>query len=183
MACLDEAQRVEHQSALVEEAAGLLGVDSNAALLLLRSAGWNLEVLLDRYMVDPASTCAKAGVFFAGTSAAGAAGTGPPSKDATAADVAAATAATPEARVRVRPAGNAVCAICRDSPEFVSSLACGHEYCTDCWGKYVSLKDTIAGFQGIVNGEYDDLPEQAFYMCGGIEDAIEKAKKMTAEAA
>lgn len=43
-------------------------------------------------------------------------------------------------------------------------------------GKYVSLKDTIRGFQGIVDGEYDDLPEQAFYMVGGIEEAVEKAK-------
>ena len=45
-------------------------------------------------------------------------------------------------------------------------------------GKYVSLKDTIAGFQGIVNGEYDDLPEQAFYMVGGIEEVVEKAKTL-----
>jgi len=45
-------------------------------------------------------------------------------------------------------------------------------------GKYVSLKDTIAGFQGIINGEYDDLPEQAFYMVGSIDEAVEKAKKM-----
>jgi F-type H+-transporting ATPase subunit beta len=43
-------------------------------------------------------------------------------------------------------------------------------------GKYVSLKDTIKGFKAIVDGEYDDLPEQAFYMVGGIEEAIEKAK-------
>ena len=43
-------------------------------------------------------------------------------------------------------------------------------------GKYVSLKDTIAGFKGIVNGEYDHLPEQAFYMVGSIEEAVEKAK-------
>ncbi|MGD2055452.1 MAG: F0F1 ATP synthase subunit beta [Gammaproteobacteria bacterium] len=43
-------------------------------------------------------------------------------------------------------------------------------------GKYVSLKDTIAGFKGIVNGDYDALPEQAFYMVGGIEEAVEKAK-------
>jgi F-type H+-transporting ATPase subunit beta len=42
-------------------------------------------------------------------------------------------------------------------------------------GKYVSLKDTIAGFKGIVNGDYDNLPEQAFYMVGGIEEAVEKA--------
>ncbi len=43
-------------------------------------------------------------------------------------------------------------------------------------GKYVSLKDTIAGFRGILNGEYDHLPEQAFYMVGTIEEAVEKAK-------
>jgi F-type H+-transporting ATPase subunit beta len=45
-------------------------------------------------------------------------------------------------------------------------------------GKYVSLKDTIAGFSGILNGDYDHLPEQAFYMVGGIEEAVEKAKKL-----
>jgi len=45
-------------------------------------------------------------------------------------------------------------------------------------GKYVSLKDTIIGFQGIIAGEYDDLPEQAFYMVGSIDEAVEKAKKM-----
>jgi F-type H+-transporting ATPase subunit beta len=45
-------------------------------------------------------------------------------------------------------------------------------------GKYVSLKDTIAGFKGILAGEYDDMPEQAFYMVGGIEEAVEKAAKM-----
>ncbi|MCB1760852.1 MAG: F0F1 ATP synthase subunit beta, partial [Gammaproteobacteria bacterium] len=38
-------------------------------------------------------------------------------------------------------------------------------------GKYVTLKDTIAGFKAIVGGEYDHLPEQAFYMIGGIEEA------------
>ena len=45
-------------------------------------------------------------------------------------------------------------------------------------GKYVSLKDTIRGFKGLVEGEYDSLPEQAFYMVGGIEEAVEKAKKV-----
>ncbi|MDR1164154.1 MAG: F0F1 ATP synthase subunit beta [Candidatus Accumulibacter sp.] len=45
-------------------------------------------------------------------------------------------------------------------------------------GKYVSLKDTIKGFKMIVNGECDALPEQAFYMVGGIEEAIEKAKTL-----
>jgi F-type H+-transporting ATPase subunit beta len=49
-------------------------------------------------------------------------------------------------------------------------------------GKYVSLKDTIRGFKGIVDGEYDHLPEQAFYMVGGIEEAVEKAKKMAEKA-
>ncbi|NMP30789.1 F0F1 ATP synthase subunit beta [Thalassotalea sp. M1531] len=45
-------------------------------------------------------------------------------------------------------------------------------------GKYVSLKDTISGFKGILAGEYDDLPEQAFYMVGSMEEALEKAKSM-----
>jgi F-type H+-transporting ATPase subunit beta len=45
-------------------------------------------------------------------------------------------------------------------------------------GKYVSLKDTIAGFQGILAGQYDDLPEQAFYMVGSIDEAVEKAQKL-----
>jgi len=45
-------------------------------------------------------------------------------------------------------------------------------------GKYVSLKDTINGFKGIVNGDYDTLPEQAFYMVGTIEEAVEKAKTL-----
>jgi F-type H+-transporting ATPase subunit beta len=45
-------------------------------------------------------------------------------------------------------------------------------------GKYVKMEDTIRGFKGICDGKYDDLPEQAFYMVGGIEEAVEKAKKM-----
>ena len=45
-------------------------------------------------------------------------------------------------------------------------------------GKYVSLKETIKGFKGIVNGDYDHLPEQAFYMVGGIDEAVEKAKTL-----
>jgi F-type H+-transporting ATPase subunit beta len=45
-------------------------------------------------------------------------------------------------------------------------------------GKYVSLKDTIRGFKAIVDGEYDHLPEQAFYMIGGIDEAAEKAKTL-----
>jgi F-type H+-transporting ATPase subunit beta len=45
-------------------------------------------------------------------------------------------------------------------------------------GKYVQLSETIRGFNGIVNGDYDNLPEQAFYMVGTIEEAVEKAKAM-----
>ncbi|MFV9930900.1 MAG: F0F1 ATP synthase subunit beta [Francisella endosymbiont of Hyalomma asiaticum] len=45
-------------------------------------------------------------------------------------------------------------------------------------GKFVSLKDTVASFKAIVNGEYDHLPEQAFYMVGSIQEAIEKAKTL-----
>jgi len=50
-------------------------------------------------------------------------------------------------------------------------------------GKLVALEDTIAGFKGLVAGEYDHLPEGAFYMVGSMEEAIEKAQKMAAEAA
>lgn len=45
-------------------------------------------------------------------------------------------------------------------------------------GKFVSLKDTIKGFKAILSGEYDHLPEQAFYMVGGIEEAVEKAASL-----
>ncbi|MDZ7266943.1 MAG: F0F1 ATP synthase subunit beta [candidate division KSB1 bacterium] len=45
-------------------------------------------------------------------------------------------------------------------------------------GRYVRLEDTVRGFKGIVEGEYDDLPEQAFYMVGTIEEAVQNAKKM-----
>jgi F-type H+-transporting ATPase subunit beta len=45
-------------------------------------------------------------------------------------------------------------------------------------GKYVSLKDTIKAFQGILNGDYDHLPEQAFYMVGSIDEAVEKAESL-----
>ena len=52
------------------------------------------------------------------------------------------------------------------------------EIFTGAPGKYVSLKDTIRGFKGIVDGECDALPEQAFYMVGGIDEAFEKAKSL-----
>ena len=45
-------------------------------------------------------------------------------------------------------------------------------------GKYVALKETIRGFNGIVNGDYDHLPEQVFYMVGSIDEVVEKAKAM-----
>src|SRR3954468_17831368 len=50
-------------------------------------------------------------------------------------------------------------------------------------GKLVALEDTIKGFKGLVNGEYDHLPEAAFYMVGTIEEAVEKAQRLAAEAA
>jgi F-type H+-transporting ATPase subunit beta len=50
-------------------------------------------------------------------------------------------------------------------------------------GVFVKLEDTIKAFKGIVAGEYDELPESAFYMVGTIEDAVEKARKLAAEAA
>ena len=52
------------------------------------------------------------------------------------------------------------------------------EVFTGAPGKYCSLKDTIRGFKGIVEGEYDELPEQAFYMVGTIDEAVEKAKEL-----
>lgn len=57
------------------------------------------------------------------------------------------------------------------------------EQFTNSPGKFVSLEDTIRSFKGIVAGEYDHLPEAAFYMVGAIEEAVEKAAKMAAEAA
>ena len=50
-------------------------------------------------------------------------------------------------------------------------------------GKFVDLADTIKGFKGLCDGEYDHLPEQAFYMVGTIEEAVAKAEKLAAEAA
>ncbi|CAM6079236.1 hypothetical protein BDL97_12G096800 [Sphagnum fallax] len=50
-------------------------------------------------------------------------------------------------------------------------------------GKYVDLKDSVAGFQGVLAGKYDDLPEQAFYMVGGIEEVAQKAEKMAKDMA
>ena len=49
-------------------------------------------------------------------------------------------------------------------------------------GRYVQMKDTVKSFKGILEGQYDDLPEQAFYMGGTIDEAVEKAKAMKAAA-
>jgi F-type H+-transporting ATPase subunit beta len=66
----------------------------------------------------------------------------------------------------------------RKITRFLSQPFAVAETFTGAPGKYVSLKDTVRGFKAIVEGEYDDLPEQAFYMVGGIEEAVEKAKTM-----
>jgi F-type H+-transporting ATPase subunit beta len=71
-----------------------------------------------------------------------------------------------------------VVARARKMQRFLSQPFFVAETFTGSAGKYVSLKDTIRGFQGIVNGEYDALPEQAFYMVGAIEEAVEKAKSL-----
>ncbi|WP_420382457.1 F0F1 ATP synthase subunit beta [Novosphingobium sp.] len=55
------------------------------------------------------------------------------------------------------------------------------EVFTGISGKFVQLEDTVKSFKAVVDGEYDHLPESAFYMVGGIEEAVEKAKKMAAE--
>ncbi|MDD9890552.1 MAG: F0F1 ATP synthase subunit beta [Gammaproteobacteria bacterium] len=62
--------------------------------------------------------------------------------------------------------------------QFLSQPFTVAEVFTNAPGKYVSLKDTIAGFKGILNGDYDELPEQAFSMVGTIEEAVEKAKTL-----
>lgn len=57
-------------------------------------------------------------------------------------------------------------------PFFVAEIFTGSP------GKYVSLKETIRGFKAILNGEFDDLPEQAFYMVGSIDEVDVKAKAL-----
>lgn len=66
----------------------------------------------------------------------------------------------------------------RKIQKFLSQPFFVAEQFTGIAGKYVKLEDTIRSFKGIVNGEYDHLPENAFYMVGGIEEAVEKAKAM-----
>jgi len=72
----------------------------------------------------------------------------------------------------------AIVARARKVQRFLSQPFFVAETFTGSAGKYVTLKDTIRAFKGIVEGEYDHLPEQAFYMVGGIEEAIEKGAEM-----
>jgi F-type H+-transporting ATPase subunit beta len=66
----------------------------------------------------------------------------------------------------------------RKAQRFLSQPFFVAEIFTGTPGKYVSLEDTIKAFKGILNGDYDHLPEQAFYMVGTIEEAVEKAKTL-----
>jgi F-type H+-transporting ATPase subunit beta len=66
----------------------------------------------------------------------------------------------------------------RKMQRFLSQPFFVAETFTGTAGKFVTLKDTIAGFKGIINGDYDDLPEQAFYMVGSIDEVVEKAKSL-----
>ncbi|MBX9598459.1 MAG: F0F1 ATP synthase subunit beta [Burkholderiales bacterium] len=71
-----------------------------------------------------------------------------------------------------------VVARARKIQRFLSQPFFVAEVFTGSPGKYVSLKDTISGFKAILDGQYDHLPEQAFYMVGSIEEAVEQAKKL-----
>ncbi len=71
----------------------------------------------------------------------------------------------------------------RKIEKFLSQPFFVAEQFTGLEGKYVSIADTIRGFKEIVDGKHDEVPEQAFYLVGGIEEALEKAEKMKSEAA
>ncbi|GGD42689.1 ATP synthase subunit beta [Malaciobacter pacificus] len=71
-----------------------------------------------------------------------------------------------------------VVARARKIERFLSQPFFVAEVFTGSPGKYVELKDTIAGFQGILDGKYDDIPEMAFYMVGGIDEVLAKAENM-----
>jgi len=66
----------------------------------------------------------------------------------------------------------------RKIQKFMSQPFTVAEVFTGYEGKFVDLADTIQAFKSILGGEYDDLPENAFYMCGGIEEVVENAKKI-----
>jgi F-type H+-transporting ATPase subunit beta len=65
----------------------------------------------------------------------------------------------------------------RKIQKFLSQPFFVAEVFTGSAGKYVPLKETIKSFKAIVDGEYDDLPEQAFYMVGNIDEAVQQAKR------
>lgn len=69
----------------------------------------------------------------------------------------------------------------RKIQRFLSQPFFGAEQFTGTKGRYVPLAETIRGFKGIIEGKYDDLPEQAFYMVGTIDEVVEKAKKLLEE--
>jgi F-type H+-transporting ATPase subunit beta len=71
-----------------------------------------------------------------------------------------------------------VVARARKIERFLSQPFFVAEVFTGSPGKYVELKDTIAGFKGILDGKYDNIPEMAFYMVGGIDEVLAKAEKM-----
>ena len=73
-----------------------------------------------------------------------------------------------------------VVARARKIQRFLSQPFFVAEQFTGTAGKYVPINETIKGFKGIIEGEYDDIPEQAFYMAGNIDEVIEKAKSMKA---
>jgi F-type H+-transporting ATPase subunit beta len=76
------------------------------------------------------------------------------------------------------PEDKLIVARARKIQRFLSQPFHVAEVFTGSPGKFVPLKDTIRGFKAIVAGEYDHLPEQAFYMIGAIEEAVEKAKTL-----
>ncbi len=76
-----------------------------------------------------------------------------------------------------------VVARARKIQKFLSQPFHVAEVFTGIKGKFVDLEDTIKSFKAVVDGEYDHLPENAFYMVGGIEEALEKGKQLAAEAA
>merc|ERR1712217_920844 len=69
----------------------------------------------------------------------------------------------------------------RKVQRFMSQPFTVAEVFTGTKGQYVQLKDTVAGFKGLIEGQYDKIPESAFYMVGAIEQAIERGKQMESE--
>lgn len=116
--------RAAAQEAEVAEVAGLLGVPLGAAGLLLRSARWNKEDLLTRFMEDADKVCRDAGVAL-------------PSAGATGALASAAPAA----------GGQRECLVCREDAATLSALDCGHAYCDVCWVRYLELKVEVGETQ------------------------------------